>query len=80
MAWIESFALSVSTRDDLRTRSGAFGFREGMGPESRERSEDGADDHVPKANSESVRESGGHSLPRRSRIRKRRRIRSRLEL
>jgi hypothetical protein len=41
-----AFAMSFS-RDDLRTRSGASGFPSGVrGRNGRERSEDGADDHV----------------------------------
>ena len=45
-----------SSRDDLRTRSGASGSPHGsMGRNSRERREDGADDHPNEpANSESV--------------------------
>ena len=35
----------LSARDDLRTRNAAAGIRRGSGSESRERREDGADDH-----------------------------------
>ena len=63
------------SRDDLRTRSGAAGIRRGSGSESRERREDGADDHPTGALGKlgslcwgSVRRK--HSLPRRSRIRR----------
>ena len=53
-------------RDDLRTRSGAAGSPHGgYGAESRERREDGADDHPSKHTAqtrESVRERAEHSL------------------
>ena len=61
-----------SDRDDLRTRSEASGFRAGVRDGSRERREDGADDHTTQgANSESVlgEPRGGSAVsPRRSRI------------
>src|ERR1700736_5799162 len=83
--WSSSFALSnwscgrlsricdqLQSRDDLRTRSGASGSPHGsVGRNSRERCEDGADDHPPReANSESVPWFfwEGTVSPRRSRI------------